>query len=463
MMRRLVIAAAGAALLATSACTVGPEYKRPAVSTPDQFYNAVPQSGANPAADTTSLGDEKWFKLFGDPELQALIRTALTKSFDVQIAASRILQAQEQVGITRASEFPTVSAGPGFSSQKLPGFSFSYFQLQALVSWTPDFWGRYKRATEAARATETAAEWNRREILSTVVENVAVAYFQMRELDAELNISKQTLDSRRESLTLTETLLNGGATGLLDVRQAEQLVEEAAETIPDIERQIGAEEDLISTLIGDNPHPIARGEAFTDQQAPPEVPAGLPSRLLERRPDIRAAEQRLAAATADIGVARAQLFPNLPLTGGAGIQSTNFAALFTGPGAAWNFSAPFTQPIFNAGALRSNARLTEAQQQETVLTYEQTIQTAFRQVSDALMAYRKYREFREHQEKLTAAAEDAARLSDLRYRGGTTSYLEVLTSQTNYFAAQLSLSRARLNERLTLVQLYAALGGGWET
>jgi multidrug efflux system outer membrane protein len=459
MMRGLVIAAAGAIVLIASGCTAGPNYKRPAVSTPDQFYNAGPAA----AADATSLGDEKWFTVFGDPELQTLIRAALTKSFDVRIAGSRILQAQEQVGITRANQFPAVSAGPGFSSQKLPGFSFSYFQIQALVSWTPDFWGRYRRATEAARADELAAEWNRREILSTVVENVAVAYFQMRELDAELSISKQTLASRGESLTLTQTLLNGGATGLLDVRQAEQLVEEAAETIPDIERQIGAQEDLISTLIGDNPHTIARGQAFTEQAVPPEVPAGLPSRLLERRPDIRAAEQQLAAATANIGVARAQLFPSLPLTGGAGIQSTNLAGLFSGPGAAWNFSAPFTEPIFNAGALRSNVRLTEAQRQQALLTYQQAIQTAFREVSDALIAYRKYREFREHQEKLTAAAEDAARLSDLRYRGGATSYLEVLTSQTNYFAAQLSLSRARLNERLTLVQLYAALGGGWET
>ncbi len=460
-MRTPVIAAC-ALLVITSACTVGPNYKRPAVATPDQFYNAAP---VNPeaAAETTSLGDEKWFALFGDPELQTLVRTALAQSLDIRIAASRILQAQEQVGITRAGEFPAVTAGPGFSSQKLPGIAITYFQLQALVSWTPDFWGRYRRATEAARATETSAEWNRREILSTVVESVAAAYFQMRELDAELEISRQTLASRRQSLALTQTLLNGGATGLLDVRQAEQLVEEAAETIPDTERQIGVQEDLISTLIGENPHAIPRGVAFTEREVPPVLPIGLPSRLLERRPDIRAAEQRLAAATADIGVARAQLFPSLAITGGAGTQSANLSRLFSGPGAGWTLSAALTQPIFNAGELRSNVRLTEAQQQELVLTYEQTIQTAFRQVSDALIAYRKYREFREHQEKLTAAAEDASRLSDLRYRGGASSYLEVLTSQTNYFSAQLSLSRARLNERLTLVQLYAALGGGWET
>ncbi len=334
--------------------------------------------------------------------------------------------------------------------------------MSALFSWNPDFWGRYRRATEAARASQLAAEWNRREVLSTLVTNVATAYFQMRELDLELQIARDNLASRRESLTLTQTLLNGGATGLVDVRQAEQLVETAAETIPDTERQIGVEEDLISTLIGDNPHAIERGVPLTEQPAPPEVPAGIPSRLLERRPDVRAAEQQLASATADIGVARAQLFPSLPLTGSAGMASKGLISLFTGPGSAWDFSAPLTQPIFNAGQLRSNLRLSEAQQQEALLTYRQTIQTAFRQVSDALISYGKYREFRVHQELLTAAAADAARLSDLRYRGGATSYLEVLTSQTNFFSAQLDLARANLNERLSLVQLYNALGGGWE-
>jgi len=263
-------------------------------------------------------------------------------------------------------------------------------------------------------------------------------------------------------VALTQTLVNGGAAALVDLRQAEQLVETAAETIPDTERLVGLQEDLLSTLVGDNPHTIPRGQAFTDQPTPLEIPAGLPSRLLERRPDVRAAEQQLAAATANIGVARAEFFPSLPLTGGLGIQSTNLASLFTGPGAGWNFGEQLTQPIFEAGRLRSNLRLSQAQQQQMLLAYKQTIQTAFREVSDSLISYHKDREFREHQERLTAAAADAARLSDLRYRGGATSYLEVLTSQTNYFAAQLNLARSRLNERLSLVQLYTALGGGWE-
>jgi len=439
-------------------CTVGPNYQRPVVKTPDQYYHAP----ATQPSDTASLGDQKWWDLFKDPQLQSLIRVGLKNNYDVQIAASRILQAQEQVGITRADQFPNIGAGPSFTSERLPGFTFQYFQIGALLSWTPDFWGRYRRATQAARANELAAEWNQREVVSTLVANIATAYFGLRELDLEIGIANQNLASRRESLKLTQTLLNGGATGLLDVRQAEQLVETAAAAIPDTERQIGVQEDLISTLIGDNPHGIERGIPITEQPEPPEVPPGLPSRLLERRPDIQAAEQQLAAATADIGVARAQLFPSVDLTGNGGMASTSLVNLFTGPGSAWNFSAPLTQPIFNAGQLRSNLRLSEAQQQQALLSYRQTIQTAFRQVSDALISYGKYREFDRHQELLTAAAADAARLSDLRYRGGATSYLEVLTSQTNYFSAQLDLARGQLNERLSLVQLYNALGGGWE-
>jgi len=456
--KRCFPALAAAGFLSLAACTVGPNYKRPQVSPPDGYYHAPPGPPVTPA----SLGDEKWWELFQDPELQNLIRAGLKNNYDVQIAASRILQAQTQVGIARSSRFPSVGAGPSFTSERLPGFTFSYFQIQALFSWDPDFWGKYRRATEAARANLLAAQSNRQQVVATLVSNIAIAYFQMRELDLELSIATDTLASRRESLALTNTLANGGAVALVDVRQAEQLVETAAETIPDTERQIGLQEDLLSTLAGDNPHAIPRGRPLTDQPAPPQVPAGLPSRLLERRPDIRAAEEQLAAATANIGVARAAFFPDLPLTGGAGIQSTHLLSLFSGPMAAWNFSAPLTQPIFEGGRLRSNLRLSEAQQQEMLLQYRQTIQTAFRQVSDALIAYTKDRDFREHQERLTAAAQDAARLSDLRYRGGATSYLEVLTSQTNWFAAQLNRARARLAERMSLVQLYTALGGGWE-
>jgi multidrug efflux system outer membrane protein len=408
------------------------------------------------------LGDEKWWAVFQDPELQKLIRTALQQNYDVRIAASRILQAQSELGITRSQQFPTVSAGAGVTGEKIPSFSFVAMQLVGIFSWNVDFWGEYRRATEAARANLLASEWNRKLVLTTVVANVASAYFALRELDLELDIAKRTLASRQQSLKLTQTLESGGAAGLLDVRQAEQLVQTAAESIPETERQIALQENLISTLLGENPRDIPRGLPLERQPLPAVVPAGLPSRLLERRPDIREAEEQLVAANAEIGVARAQFFPTLPLTGQGGLESTRLAGLFTSGSTAWTFSAPLVQPIFTAGRLRSNLRLAEAQHEQMLLTYQQTIQQAFRQVSDALISYDKYRQFREHQAQLTTAAESAAGLSDMRYRGGAASYLEVLTNQTNYFAAQLNLARASLNERLSLVQIYNALGGGWQ-
>ena len=439
-------------------CNLAPPYHRPDVDIPGGFRN-LPADQAQSAA---SLGDEKWWTVFKDEELQKLIRTALIQNYDLRIAADHILQAQAQVGITRADQFPSVSGVAGYASQRLPGVVAGVIQLEALFSWTPDFWGRYRNATKAARAELLANEWSRRQVTGTLVSSLATTYFQLRELDLELDISKNTLASRQESLKLTQTLANGGAVGLIDVRQAEQLVQTAAEAVPDVERRIAEQEDLISTLAGENPGDIPRGLALTEQPLPESVPAGLPSRLLERRPDILEAEQRLVAANAQIGVARAALFPSLPLTEAGGLEAANFAKLVSGNPSAWNVSAPITQPIFTAGRLRSSVKLTEAQRQEAVLGYQQTIQQAFRQVSDGLIDYQKDREFREHQDLLTSAAQGAANLSETRYRGGAASYLEVLTSESNYFAAEINLARAQLNERLSLVQLYVALGGGWE-
>ena len=307
-----------------------------------------------------------------------------------------------------------------------------------------------------------ASEWGRRAILSTLVENVATAYFQLRELDLELEIAQRTLSARQDSLKLTQTLEQGGSTSLVDVRQAEQLVEEAAETIPDTQRQIAQAEDQISILLGENPTEIPRGKTLTEQPLPDSIPAGLPSRLIERRPDIAQAEQSLASANAQIGVARAQLFPQLSLTGQAGLQSIGLGNLFTWPSRTWNWTSQVSQPIFTAGALQANVRLSQAEREQALLTYEQTIQTAFREVSDSLVGYQKYRDFRAHQQLLTVAAQGASDLSKLRYQGGVTSYLEVLTNDTNYFSAELNLARSKLSERLALVQVYNALGGGWE-
>jgi outer membrane protein, multidrug efflux system len=467
-MKRTALFALAALLSLLAGCTVGPNYKRPVVNVPPAFRSSNDQN-ATSAEGAASLGDEKWWHVFQDEQLQQLIRTALKQNYDVRIAATRVVQAQEQLVITRSRQFPTVSGGPSVSGVRQPGIpnvfqSYSYLADQVALSssWDIDFWGRYRRATESARATLRSTEWARRTILSTLVANLATAYFQLREYDLELEIAQRTLASRRQSLQLTQTLEQGGATSLVDVRQAEQLVEEAAEAVPETERAIQQAENQISILLGENPEAIQRGRALTDQPLPATIPAGLPSRLLERRPDIQQAEQQLAAANAQIGVARAQLFPQISLTGTAGLQSIGLGNLFTWPSRSWNWTASVSQPIFNAGALRANVRLSEAQQQQVLLTYEQTIQQAFREVSDSLVAYAKYRQFRAHQESLTAAAQGASDLSHTRYQGGVTSYLEVLTNETNFFSAQLNLARARLNERLSLVQVYNSLGGGWE-
>jgi len=329
--------------------------------------------------------------------------------------------------------------------------------------WELDFWGKYRRATEAARANLLATEWSRRAVINSLVSNVAASYFQLRALDLQLAIARRTLATRQESLQLTRTLSDGGAGTVLDVRQAEQLVAEAAETIPDLERRIQQQENFISTLLGNNPGPIARGMKLTEQPHLPVVPAGIPSRLLDRRPDIRAAEAQLMAANAQIGVAKAAYFPQITLTANGGFQSSALSSLFTGPAGFWNFGGSLAQPIFAGGRIRNGVRLSEARKQEMVLTYQQTIQQAFRGVSDSLIGYQKSHEFREHQQELVVAAQDAARLSELRYRGGATNYLEVLTNETNAFDAELGLAQAQLNELLQLVEIYRNLGGGWES
>jgi multidrug efflux system outer membrane protein len=455
----------GAAILA-SGCTVGPNYKKPTANVPGSYRGLAPEEVAKP--DTVSLGDQKWSEVFQDEQLRSLIRTALQQNYDVRIAGARILQAQAQLGITRADQFPSVSAGAGISDQRsarssfFPAFERSTGQLNVSAAWDLDFWGKFRRATEAARANLLASEWARQEVMLTLVANVTGAYFQLRALDLELEISKRTLASRQESLRLTRILAEGGSTSMLDVRQAEQLVFTAAAEIPALEQQIEQQENLISILLGRNPDTVVRGQALTEQTRPPAVPAGLPSSLLERRPDIREAEQQLIAANAQIGVAKAAYFPQISLSGTAGFQSAALTELFGGPAGTWNFGASLAQPIFTAGRLRSNVRFAEAQQQAMLFFYQQTIQGAFRSVSDALIAYRKSREFRTQEELLFQSAQDAARLSHMRYTGGVTGYLEVLTNETNAFSAELGLVQAQLNELLALVQLYEALGGGWQ-
>src|SRR5271169_2265219 len=448
-------------------CTVGPNYKRPNTDAPTAYRGLTPEETASAA--TTSLGEQKWWEVFQDEELQKLIRTALQQNYDVRIAAARVLEAQAQVGLARANQLPTVSvSGTGTGSHNpatgpIPSYSFNFGRIKANAGWDLDFWGKYRRGTEAARANLLATDWARQEVNATLVSNVATAYFQLRELDLEMDISQRALTSRKESLELTKTLEEHGMNSILDVRQAEQLVYTAAADIADLKRRIGQQEDLLSVLMGNNPGPITpRGRELIDQPHAPTVPAGLPSALLERRPDIRQAEGLLVAANARIGVARAAYFPDISLTARPGFLSSSLSGLFSGSAGLWTFAGTITQPIFEGGALRSNVRLAEAQQQEAVLTYQQTIQGAFRDVSDALIAYQQNQEFLAQQDLLARAAEDAAQLSGQRYQAGTTNYLEVLTNDTNYLSAELGLAQARLNELLALVQIYKALGGGWQ-
>ena len=453
------------ALLLLTGCTLGPKYKRPTVAVPDTYRGLAPDAGSQSAA---SFGEEKWWSVFQDPQLQALIREALSQNYDVRIAAVRVLQAQASLGITRADQFPTIAGGISTSNQRfpatriIPAFETSPSQVNLSLFWELDFWGKFRRATEASRASLLATKWGQKAVVSSLMSNVASAYFQLLELDSEMNISRRTLDSRRESLRLVEVRAKGGATSLLDVRQSEQLVFTAAASIPDLERRTEQHENLISILLGKNPAPVTRGKPLAENPLLPVVPSGLPSSLLERRPDVQSSEQQLVAANARIGVAKAAYFPQITLTAVGGYQSSALTDLFSGPAGLWSFGGQLAQPIFTGGKIRSNVRLTEAQQREFVLLYQQSIQQAFREVSDSLVAYRKNQEFRSQQELLTNSAQDATRLANMRYKGGVTSYLEVLDSDTRYFDAQIGLAQAQFNERLAMVQLYNALGGGWQ-
>jgi multidrug efflux system outer membrane protein len=448
-------------------CTVGPNYKRPNTDVPTAYRGLTAEEAAN--ASAPSLGEQKWWEVFQDERLQQLIRTALQQNYDARIAATHILEAQEQVVQARANQLPNVNvsgSGTGLrnpATGPIPSYTFNYGRVTANAAWDLDFWGKYRRGTEAARANLLATDWARQEVNATLVSNVAAGYFQLRELDLELDISQKALASRKESLELTKTLEEHGINSILDVRQAEQLVYTAAADIADVQRRIGQQEDLLSVLLGNNPGPITpRGKELIDQPHAPTVPAGLPSSLLERRPDIRQAEGLMIAANARIGVARAAYFPDISLTAQPGFLSSSLSGLFSGSAGLYTFAGTITEPIFEGGALRSNVRLAQAQQQEAVLTYQQTIQGAFRDVSDALIAYQQNQEFRAQQELLANAAQDAAQLSGKRYEAGTTNYLEVLTNETNYLTAEIGLAQARLNELLALVQIYKALGGGWQ-
>lgn len=457
-MRKQLITIALIANLLTG-CMVGPKYRRPSVEPPDVFRGTA---GPAAAPDPNSLADLKWFEVFKDERLQELIRTALARNYDLREAVARVDAARANLGVTRSDQFPNLTAGPDLTTLRNSSTERSFGGVALnLLSFEVDVWGRLRRATEAARADLLAADENRKAVITTLVSDVATAYFDLLELDTELEIAQRTLSTRQESLRLISVRQRGGVATMLDVRQAEQLVYGASQTIPDIERLIEQRENQISLLLGRNPGEAPRGRSLTEQEQPPPVPPGLPSSLLERRPDIRAAEAALIAANATIGVARAAYFPRISLTGLLGFESNQLSGLFTGPARAWQFAPQATQQIFNAGRLKSNVKLAEAQQQIALAQYEKAIQTAFREVSDALVQYRKVKEIRAQQELLLTTLQDRSRLAYLRYRGGVDTLLNALDADRDLFNAELNLALTKRNELLALVQLYKALGGGW--
>ena len=456
-----------AALLLFTGCNVGPKYTRPAAPVPPTFRGA--DNTAVSSDPQGSLGDQQWSQVFREPELQGLIRTALENNFDLRVAAERVLEAQAQVKITRSQEFPQITVGGSGVGAEFPdalgsdiSSPLTLGSYNVSASWTPDFWGIYRKQTQAARDQLLAQSWAQRAVRLSLVQQVATTYFQLRELDQQLAIARQTEKSRQNSVDLTRTLESGGAAPLSDVRQAEQLLYTATAQIPQIEQLIQQNENAIQLLLGRNPGPVAHTDPNALAPPPENLPVGLPSQLLERRPDIQQAEALLRAANAQVGVARAQFFPQLTLSASGGLGGSTFANLFNTSGQTVYGYGTLAQPLFEGGKLRGQLQLSERQKQEMVLDYQKAIATAFRDVSNALIAVNKQRVARQEQEKLVAAAQDATRLARIRYRGGATSYLEVLTTDTNLFASQLNLASAQQSEALTLVQLYSALGGGWQ-
>jgi NodT family efflux transporter outer membrane factor (OMF) lipoprotein len=428
-----------------------------------------------PPNQSGSFADLQWFDVFKDDKLQELIRRALVQNYDLRDAVARVEEARASLGITKSSELPNFGAGAAAEINRvsrdgarvlppaaLPEQNRNFGTATlALLSFEIDIWGRLRRATEGARANLLGAEEYRKTVITTLVSEVATDYLTLRQLDYALEISRRTLETREQSLELIRTRQNGGVATLLDLRQAEQLVETAAQTIPVIQQQIEETENQIKLLLGESPGAVERGQSLTNQNLPPDVPAGLTSDLLERRPDIRAAEQDLIAFNAEIGVARAAYFPQLSLSGFLGGQSAQLSNLFSGSRTQWNLTPQVTQPIFTAGRIKSNVRLAEAERQRALVHYEKTIQTAFSEVSNGLIAHQRVRESRERQQALVAVLQDRLRLAYARYEGGVDTQLNVLDADRDLFQAELTLAQIRLNESLTVVQLYKALGGGW--
>jgi len=450
-------------LLSLSACKVGPNYKRPTLDVPGQYRGTAPDLPQQPAGGP--FGEMKWPTVYQDETLQALLKEALTNNYDIRIAATRILQAQANLGITRANQFPTVGGvGSIQNEQSTPLFTGSPWidTLGLQMNYIVDFWGQYRRATEAARANLLASKYAQNVVQITLISEVANDYFALRQYDAQLEVSKQTVDADKEILRLNTINFKGGYYSLTDVDQALLLVEQAEAEVISLNQLIPQTENSLSILLGRNPGPINRGLNLVDQPHLPDVPVGLPSALLERRPDVRESEQALVAANANVGVAKAAFFPQISLTGSFGASSTALTSFLQGPATFWAVGGQLAQPIFEGGRITSGYRLAWAQRDQAELQYKQTVQQAFGDVANSLVGYQQSRQFRIKIAEQTATYKESAQLANVRFTGGYASFLEVLTIEQQYFTSELALMQAWYAELQNYEQLYAALGGGWE-
>ena len=446
-------------------CAVGPKYHRPVSQAPNTFRDLRENSQIQ--AQSASYADLPWWQVFKDPKLQELVRAALKQNYDLQLATERITAARAQLAVARSSLFPQVSGNANFSGGKenLEQSRYNFLLLTADAAFQLDFFGKLRRANEAARAELLATEDARQVVALTLVSDVASDYFTLLQMDLQLAITRDTVKTQTDSVKLTNLRLEHGVATKLDVLQAQQVLDTANAQIPELEREIAQEENALSILLGNYPQDIARGIPLVEQALPPEVPPGLPSTIIERRPDIREAEQILIAANADIGVAKAQFFPQISLTGsggGAFGRSSAFSSLMTTQLGVWSYGAQVSQPIFTGGALKGNLHLAESQHRQALIGYQESIQHAFGEVSDALIGYEKLHQVRTRQQDSVADLQETVRISTLRYKGGTTTYLEVLDGQRSLYGAELTLAAARGDEYRGLVQLYKALGGGWQ-
>jgi multidrug efflux system outer membrane protein len=459
--------AAGVALLAAmaSGCTLGPDYKRPQLEVPQAWRDA-------PVPDAETIANTPWWDLFRDPALDELIRIALAGNQDLRIAAERVIEQQARVGVVRSALFPQLDLGVNASSFEASRKAFPHlsepadrhaelYEIAGDLTWELDVFGRIRRATEAERAILVATDEGRRAVTISLVASVARTYTELRDLDLRLEISRRTLDSRAKSVDLTRSLFRGGVASEMDFRQAEAEYRRVEATVKQFEQLVRQKENEISALIGRIPGDIARGGSIADAPMSMAVPAGLPSELIDRRPDVRAAEEQLHASTADVGAAKALLFPRFALTADIGTSSTELNSLFSGSAQAWSVAAGVLQPIFNAGRNRRRVEIAESQMRQSLYGYEQSMLEAFREVEDALIGYQKTGEQRLAQHQRVQAERSVVDLATARYEGGVADYLEVLDAQRSLFSAELDEVDAIGEQMVSLIQLYKALGGGW--